>query len=46
MRGGEAAKEVVVPLEGVTELELYVDCADDGISCDHADWAEARLLAR
>ncbi len=46
MRGGEPAKEVVVPLAGVKELQLYVDCADDGISCDHADWAEARLLAR
>ncbi|MCX7599613.1 MAG: NPCBM/NEW2 domain-containing protein [Armatimonadetes bacterium] len=44
MRGGEPAKKVSVLLDGVEELELVVTDAGDGITCDHADWADARLL--
>ena len=33
-----------VPLDGVEELMLVVTDAGDGISCDHADWLNARLL--
>ncbi len=43
MRMGDAAKEVKVPLKGVTQLKLIVTDAGDGNSCDHADWADATL---
>lgn len=46
MRGGEPAKSVDVSLEGVRELLLLVDAADDGINFDHADWADARFEYR
>lgn len=45
-RGGEPARPVDVPLAGVAELRLVVDDAGDGTHFDHADWADARLLAR
>ena len=41
MHGGDAAKQVEVPLAGVKNLGLAIDSADQGIDCDHADWAEA-----
>jgi alpha-galactosidase len=44
MRGGDAAKPVSVKLEGVRMLVLRVDDADDGISFDHADWADASIV--
>ena len=44
MRGGEPAKKVSIPLDGIEELELVVTDGGDGITCDHADWAEARLF--
>jgi hypothetical protein len=43
MRGTSAAKAVHVDLAGAEELRLEVNDAGDGISCDVADWAEARL---
>ena len=44
MRGRDPAKRVSVPLNNVNELLLVVTDAGDGISCDHADWASARLV--
>lgn len=44
MSGNDPAKTVSLPLEGVDELTLIVTDAGDGINCDHADWAEARLI--
>jgi len=44
MKGNEPAKAVSVPLEGVDELLLRVTDGGDGINCDHADWADARLV--
>jgi hypothetical protein len=44
MRGKQPAKKVSVPLEGADELRLVVTDAGDGINCDHADWADARLI--
>ena len=46
MRMGNPAKQVSVPLAGVAELRLVVTDAGDGITCDHADWAEAVLLEK
>jgi hypothetical protein len=43
MKIGEAAKPVQVALAGAQELKLVVTDAGDGISCDHANWAEALL---
>jgi hypothetical protein len=44
MRGKQPAKKISVPLDGAEELLLIVTDAGDGITCDHADWAEARLI--
>ena len=44
MRGRQPAKKVSVPLDGAEELLLIVTDAGDGITCDHADWADARLI--
>lgn len=44
MRGGQRAKKVSVSLKDVDELALIVTDAGDGINCDHADWANARLI--
>ncbi len=38
-----SALELDVPLAGVKLLSLEVDDAGDGISFDHADWAEATI---
>jgi hypothetical protein len=43
LRERDAAVPVKIPLEGAGELRLAVTDAGDGIACDCADWAEARL---
>lgn len=43
MKSSQPAKAVSVPLTGSTELRLEVTDAGDGITCDCANWAEARL---
>lgn len=44
MRSGDAAKSLSVPVAGAQELVLEVADAGDGIACDMANWANARLL--
>jgi len=44
LRCGDAPVEVRVPISGVKRLVLIAEDAGDGISADHADWANARLL--
>jgi hypothetical protein len=46
MRLADTAKLVDVPLADVEELRLVVTDAGDGISCDHADWADAVLTGK
>jgi hypothetical protein len=46
MRPETPAKRISVPLAGVQELRLAVTDGGDGITCDHADWAEAILTGR
>ncbi len=46
MRLATPAKQVNVDVRGVKELALVVTDAGDGINCDHADWADAKLFAR
>jgi alpha-galactosidase len=43
MRAGESAKAFTLDLHGVKMLTLKVGDAGDGISYDHADWADARF---
>jgi alpha-galactosidase len=43
MKGGESHRVLDVPLKGVKSLRLVVQDAGDGISYDHADWAEAAV---
>lgn len=44
MRGDTATQTVNVSVAGVQELKLKVTAADDGYTCDHGDWANARLV--
>jgi alpha-galactosidase len=44
LRGGDAVKEVSVPLNGVKVLLLTVGDAGDDMNYDHADWAEAKIV--
>ncbi len=43
MREGMAAQSVNVELGGATEFVLQVEPTPDGIACDQADWADARV---
>lgn len=43
VQAGKPAIPVSVPIQGVFELILRVDDAGDGINCDCANWADARL---
>ena len=45
MRGGQPAKGIDVDLAGVKVLELRVTDGGDGVDSDHADWADARIVA-
>ncbi len=44
MREGMPGVPVSVELDGATEFVLAVDDAGDGIACDQADWADARVI--
>ena len=44
MKPGDAAKTVDVDLSGVKLLLLFVGSAGDGISYDHANWADAKFV--
>ena len=46
LHGGDPAKDVSVALDGVKLLILTVDDAGDGITYDHADWADARIVMK
>ncbi|MBP8258872.1 MAG: NPCBM/NEW2 domain-containing protein [Verrucomicrobia bacterium] len=43
MKTNQAAREIDVDLRGVQSLLLQVDDGGDGVSYDHANWAEARF---
>jgi hypothetical protein len=44
MRERDPARPVHVALKGAQEMRLVAGDAGDGITCDCADWAEARLI--
>jgi len=41
---GTPARQISIDLGGATEFLLEVGDAGDGIACDQADWAEARVV--
>ena len=43
MKRGMEGKEITLDLKGAKRLTLLVDDANDGISNDHADWADAYI---
>lgn len=43
MQSGDAPKPIDLPLTGAQELVLEASDTGDGISCDMANWADARL---
>lgn len=43
MHGGEPGVPVRVDLDGATDFFLDVSDAGDGIACDQADWADAKV---
>ena len=43
MKTGEAAQPVAVDLSGVKVLTLLVEATGNDISCNHADWADAKI---
>jgi len=43
MRGNMPGLAIAIPVEDAKQMRLVVTDAGDGISYDHADWAEARL---
>jgi len=45
MKGGDAARQIDVSLHGIKVLLLKVTDAEDGIGCDHADWADATIIS-
>jgi hypothetical protein len=45
MSGSSATKQLSINVSGRTTLRLVVTNAGDGDSYDHADWANARLIA-
>jgi hypothetical protein len=44
MKSGDPAKYVIVKTKGIKELMLKVSNGGDDSACDHADWADAKLL--
>jgi len=43
MKAGQPARKVSIDLEDIKTLLLFVDSTNDGVSYDHADWAEAKF---
>ncbi len=41
VRGGEAARTIVADVSGLSEIRLVVTDGGNGVSGDHADWANA-----
>ncbi|HOB76569.1 MAG TPA: NPCBM/NEW2 domain-containing protein [Phycisphaerae bacterium] len=44
VKSGDAPRSLSVPVNGATEMRLEVTDAGDGIVCDCANWANARLV--
>ena len=46
LRGGQAARRIDLATDGVRQIDLHVSDGGDGPACDHADWADARIITR
>ena len=46
MRGGEDSRKVEVDTKGTRAIDLLVGDGGDGPPCDHADWAEAKIITQ
>jgi hypothetical protein len=46
LRAGDPPKSLSIDVSGAATLKLIVTDGGDGNHCDHADWAEARLVRR
>ena len=46
MREGMPGKPVLVELDGAKEFVLQIEETPDGISCDQADWVEAKITLK
>ncbi|MBI5093533.1 MAG: NPCBM/NEW2 domain-containing protein, partial [Candidatus Hydrogenedentes bacterium] len=46
LKGGAPAQPISVNLDGAKYLALIVTDGGDGISCDHADWADAHFTLK
>ncbi|MBN2210833.1 MAG: NPCBM/NEW2 domain-containing protein, partial [Sedimentisphaerales bacterium] len=46
MRSKEDPQSIDIEVDGAKELDLYVDDAGDGSTCDYADWAEAKITLK
>ncbi len=44
MRESDAARPISIPVNGASELRLVALDAGDGMACDCANWAEARMV--
>ncbi len=44
IKPGQKALDVNVNIQGVKMLTLIVNHGGDGVDCDHANWAQARIL--
>ena len=43
IKGDNSVLNINLPFDGANTIELFVDSADDGYSCDQWDWADARV---
>jgi alpha-galactosidase len=46
MREGMPGKPILVELDGAKEFVLQIEETPDGIACDQADWAEAKIILK
>ncbi|MBC8232050.1 NPCBM/NEW2 domain-containing protein, partial [bacterium] len=46
LRGGQESERIDIDTKGVKIIDLHVGDGGDGLSCDHADWADATITTR
>jgi len=46
LRGGQEPERIDIDTKGVKIIDLHVGDGGDGLSCDHADWADATIITR
>jgi len=46
LRQKDSPEQILVTVDGAKTLHLRVTDAGDGITCDHADWADAKIVTK